>query len=176
MKTIKEDNIFYMWLKTALQKLDDDFKSKKFNPMNEQDFRCHLYHCLIETRNKVEGITYNHSIMNEYKIPGSSTSSGQPKSIDIILTENSEPRLCIELKESNSNFRSAKSMENRLRKNIKNLKNNMETLQSLGANVQPVILYWFWGSRRGIISKVEEEMNVLRDKYPNLQFWCGPRR
>lgn len=155
-------NIYTDWLHTSLLKINEDFFSGVFQPNNESDFKCHLYHLLFLTKpsNDMKITTeYRH-----HKLAGS---------IDMVLGEEIngfQPRICIELKDSSGESRSFLFMKNRLDNNIQVL----QYMKKINRKVKLYVLYWFWGAKNGIDEKLKEEMNRLQNEYSDIKFLYGP--
>ena len=91
------------WINTALNKLDRDFCNGEFLPRNEHDITSHLWHCLLSTKQQIDGLDINHQLTREYHPKGRKYN---PVDLAIIKSKDINHyglRTIIEIKETSTN-------------------------------------------------------------------------
>jgi len=167
------------WINAATDKLNEDFCDGIFDPQNESDIRCHLYHTLFQAKPQIKGLTHNHLISSE--LP-SHTSEDR---FDIAILRkrrgSSQTRLIIEIKETTRAHLTFGELEKRIIPDINKLRRYRKTLEEKGEGEalkfykKPVVLFFFRGAgRHGIAVKTEKELRRLQEKYGDVTFKWGP--
>jgi hypothetical protein len=99
---------YHEWLKKSLKQLSDDYSARKFQPENESDVKCHLYHSFLCSKEGIKGLKPAHLVLSEFPVSISPQSS--KKKIDLAIVKRTkvekrvkdEPRLLLEIKETGS--------------------------------------------------------------------------
>ena len=122
--TSKRENKYGRWLVRSFKKMDEDYFSLDFQPGNESDVKCHLYHSLLlmkEADSLVNQTRYRPT--TEYSLPGTQSK------LDIVLLSgmepNSQPRLFVEIKETKSRHLPVKEIRKRILSDYKKLENQL---------------------------------------------------
>jgi len=178
MSSVNRTNKYQRWLAAALEQLNKDFLDDIFQPENESDVQCHLYHLLLSGKDKVAGLTNEHLVLSEYKVHGSQ------KRIDLAVVKKTkhkiEPRLLIEIKETRKKDLEPAVVESRVKNDINKLRRLVKQLlvkklahaQSLS---NPTIYFFFRGARGFSIGmETNRKLEALQQKYPDVDLQWGP--
>jgi hypothetical protein len=155
------------WFRKARDDLNEDAMEGRFNPENESDIKCHLYHSLLKQTKYFEP---RHSIRSEFKLEGST------KRYDLAITSRhklAEPRLLIEIKKTKREY-DLKSAKNAGSSVLKKIKNDVAKLKEQeGKYPKRAILFVFRrvrarnleaNDRKEIEVNIRKEMSKLRIK------------
>jgi hypothetical protein len=174
-------NKYHKWLNESFQRVAKDFIDEVSRPQNESDIRCHLYHTLLQTKMRIEGLTLRHIVLSEFPVLASQErvdlALGWWRKKDRIF----EPRLLVEIKETSLPHLSAEEVEKRISGDIDKLRKFRKMLeeeqntQILKHFTTPAVVFFFRGAnKQGIAVKTNREMKKLQGKYDDIIILWGP--
>jgi len=172
------NNKYQSWVLAALGQLSWDFFDGKFQPGNESDIKCHLYHSLLRTKAGRAGLEHVH-VLTEFKAPYAQ------QRIDLALVKKTkaghEPRLLIEIKETHKSDLPPEDIANRVRRDVAKLRQFKKNVDKSRAKFArhlrtPVVYFFFRGVRTaGIGMETNRKLEALQQKYTDVHLLWGPR-
>ena len=172
---------YELWIQTALEKLDKDFCSKVFLPRNEYDIQSHLWHCLMVTRDNIKGLGKNYQITRDFNLKETS------EKVDLVLVKSStkdpmneyEVRVLIEVKETSTD-KLLDSHKTGLKTDIdkmRKIKQDYIERKSKGYKniIDSWLIFYCRDASEGITLSVNEKLRMYNEKYPDINFWWGPK-
>ncbi|HUJ09395.1 MAG TPA: hypothetical protein VL171_05155 [Verrucomicrobiae bacterium] len=175
-------NKYQKWLDKALEQLSRDFEKGDFHPQNECDIQCHLYHLLLCSKERINGVT-KAVVLSEYRVPRS------PERIDLAIVKRTrkgnEPRLLLEIKETSKSYLSPAQVEERVLPDVEKLQEYRQSLVIEGHKriSKPAVFFFFRDEKgtgglreTGIGVIIDNAMRELKRKYKKkVTLDWGPR-
>jgi len=182
--TSERRNKYERWLVRSFKKIDEDYFSLDFQPRDESDIKCHLYHALLLTKEDDNLINKNrYRPTTEYSLPGTQ------KKVDVVLLSgmepDSQPRLFVEIKETKSGYLPVKEIRKRILSDYKKLENQLKIVND-NVNVgkipkyvldwirEPWIYFFFRGAKNGVSVKIDQALFDLNNELNGVELWWGP--
>ena len=178
MSIDSKPNKYQRWLDAALNQLNQDFLNGKFQPDNESDIKCHLYHSFLITKDHIEGLEQAH-VLTEFKVLKTQ------QRIDLAIVKQTrlgyEPRLLLEIKETRKSDRSPDDIERRVSGDIDKLrmyKKNLDKSKVVySKSLRRLVVYFFFRGAVGtsIGMETNRKMESLQKTYTDVDLQWGPR-
>ena len=147
-------NKYHKWLNAALEQVSKDFAIGKFQPENESDVQCHLYHCLLRAKESREGLAHAY-ILSEFPVRRGKVDLAIVKKVK----DRKEPRLLLEIKETHLEHREPEQIEKKIRRDVKKLLRYKDACD--------LVIYFFFreARRHGIGTETNRKLEGLESKY-----------